>query len=142
MAVQLEFINLIVPVQRIKDLYPGGLDACLHDHAKSIGRIVWYDEFLFRTGAMAPNGIDLLIQKWGGLGFNATRVMDGKVVWCDLCSVNSFGFSRHQCEWIEVDGAKRIAWMRGVDPGEVVGRDSYRSNGTLQRFNTSEPSAY
>jgi hypothetical protein len=44
MAVELEFINLIVPIALIKQKYPGGWEQCLDDHANLIGGRVWYDE--------------------------------------------------------------------------------------------------
>jgi hypothetical protein len=126
MAVQLEFLNLIIPVQVIEQKYSGGWDACLEDHAKSIGRVVWYDDHLFRTGAMDGDMIANLIEKWTNLGFEATDVVDEKTVWRDLCVVDAFGFSQHDSPWIVVDGAERTAWRRGCDKGDVIGREQFR----------------
>jgi len=124
MAIQLEFINLIVPMQRICDVYPGGWDGCQRDHANSIGRVVWYDDRLFRTGAMDPEVMDNLIEKWTRLEFDATEVVDGKVVWKDFCVITAYGQSEHLCPWIEVHPAGRAARHRGTELWKVKGREN------------------
>jgi len=126
MAVQLEFLNFIIPVQVIEQKYSGGWDACLRDHAKSIGRVVWYDKFFFRTGTMDADLMDNLMEKWTKLGFEATEVVDGKKVWKDFCVVTSYGVSQYDCPWIKVDPAARVAWLRGTEQGEAIGRDHFR----------------
>lgn len=47
MAIQLEFIDFIVPRSVIEEKYPGGWVQCLKDHKNLIGGRVWYDEHLF-----------------------------------------------------------------------------------------------
>jgi len=61
MAIKLEFLDLIVPIKTIKKKYPGGWKQCLKDHNGLIGGRVWYDEHLFRDGAMSPNDIAYLL---------------------------------------------------------------------------------
>ena len=126
MTVALEFLSLVVPIQRIEEKYPGGWSGCLRDHVKSIGRVVWYDDHLFRTGAMDPEMMDNLIKKWTRLGFEPTDVVDGNAVWKDFCVVDAFRLSQHQCPWLVVDGAERVAWRRGSVHGKVVGRERFR----------------
>ena len=167
MAVQLEFIRFIVQRKRIEEIYPGGWEGCLSDHARSIGRTVWYDDHLFSTGTMDVDMVDGMIKKWtklgsnkpaayGGVwqryssilsrwfqamkkyvtrpkesgitpkGFEATEIVDGQTLWRDCCVVTSYGVSLHDCPWIMVDGSERIAWLRGTEPGEVIGRDHFR----------------
>ena len=128
MAIQLEFVSVIVPVQRIRDLYPGGWDGCLKDNAERLGKVVWYDEHLFHGGgAMDPEMVGALIERWTRLGFTATEVVDGKKVWKDLVVCDAFGFSKHGiCPWIVVDGDERLAYLRGTEPGPIIGRDHFR----------------
>lgn len=125
MAVQAEFLSVIVPIQKMVSIYPNGLDGYLHDHAKSIGRTVWYDQNIIRAGGtMDPDLVDDLILKWVMLGFHPTeQTEDGRTEWRDLCLVSSYGASDFQCPWIVVDGAKRIAWLRGTEMGDIVGRE-------------------
>jgi len=61
MTIQLEFINFIVPISEIEEKYPGGWVQCLMDHENFFGGRVWYDEYLFRDGAMNPMNIEGLI---------------------------------------------------------------------------------
>ena len=126
MAIQLEFLNFIVPNQVIEQKYSGGWDACLMDHAKSIGRIVWYDDHLFRTGTMDLDLMENLIAKWTRMGFEATESIGNSVVWKDFCVVTSYGVSQHDCPWIMVDPAERSAWLTGTLQRQAIDRDHFR----------------
>ena len=70
MAIICEFIDLIVPIETIKAKYPGGWEQCLLDHRSLIGGRGWYDDHLFRDGAMNPNDIKYLVDRWRHLGFH------------------------------------------------------------------------
>ena len=65
MAIKLEFFDIIIPIKTIKKKYPGGWKKCLKDHDGDIGGRVWYDEHLFRDGAMSPNDIGNLVDSGG-----------------------------------------------------------------------------
>ena len=123
--IALEFLNFIIPVNVIEQKYSGGWEACLRDHAKSIGRVVWYDDHLFRTGTMDADLMDNLIEKWTGLGFQATECIGDSLLWKDFCVLTSYGMSEHDCPWIKVDTAARVAWVSGTEQGEAVGRDHF-----------------
>jgi len=124
-AIRLEFQNLVVPVQRIQDLYPGGWSGFIADNAERIGRTVWFSSSLARVGgAMDPEMADALIQRWTDLGFTATEVVDGRTQWRDLVLVDAFGFSQYNCPWIMV--AERVAWLRGKERDGVVDRSNFQ----------------
>lgn len=72
MAIPLETISFIVPIRAIKQKYPGGWEQCLKDHEELINGRVWFDDELFRDGAMNMWDINALEAKWMGLGFLAT----------------------------------------------------------------------
>ena len=57
MAIKLQLFDFVVPIKTIKNKYPRGWKQCLKDHENLIGGRVWYDEHLFRDGAMSPNDI-------------------------------------------------------------------------------------
>lgn len=123
MAIALEFIDFVVPIEIIRNKYPGGWEQCLRDHAALIGGRVWYDDHLFRDGAMSPNDIGHLVDHWADLGFEPTELCDGEQVWKDVCAVESvFGGPTLPCNWITVDTDQRIAYLRGTEPGAVVRR--------------------
>ena len=50
----LEFINLIIPRDRIEAVYNGGWDQFVSDNQSAIGGRVWFDDHLMRDGAMSP----------------------------------------------------------------------------------------
>lgn len=85
MAIQLEFINFIVPRTRIEQKYPGGWEQCLSDHKELIGGRVWYDDHLFRDGAMNPMDIDVLLEKWSMKGFTTHQEGDDPPMAGCLC---------------------------------------------------------
>ena len=123
MAIALEFIDIIVPISKIREKYPGGWEACLRDHEHLIGGRVWYDEHLFRDGAMNPNDIRLMVQHWASLGFETTELREGRKVWKDICVVEDLlGGPTLHCDWLKFDPDKRIVYFRGSSPGPIIGR--------------------
>ena len=104
MAIQLEFINFIVPIKIIEKKYPGGWTQCLGDHKNLIGGRVWYDDHLFRDGAMNPTDIGHLVDEWKKLGFHTHEGKNNPVKWVDICVVEAmFGGATLQCDWITVE---------------------------------------
>lgn len=131
MAIALEFIGFVIPVAIIRTKYPGGWEQCLIDHRNLIGGRVWYDEHLFRDGAMKPSDIGHLVDEWTELGFQLTETLDGQRIWKDACVVESMlGGPTLPCTWIEVDTENRFAFLKGQPPGEVVGRDNFKQSNT------------
>jgi hypothetical protein len=120
MSIQLEFINFIVPIMTIKEKYPGGWEQCLSDHENLIGGRVWYDEHLFRDGAMNPMDIGHLVEEWKKLGFHTHDGGDNPSKWVDVCVVEAmFGGTTLACDWIEVDGD--TAFLKGTSKGKLIG---------------------
>jgi hypothetical protein len=127
MAVRLEFIDFIVPIATIRKKYPGGWEQCLKDHANLIGGRVWYDEHLLRDGAMGPAGISALVEEWTGLGFEPMAVVDGRREWKDCCvTEHMFGGPTLPCAWLQLTEDGSAAFLKGTDPGELVGRETDR----------------
>ena len=121
MAIKLEFFDFIVPIKTIKKKYPGGWKQCLKDHDNLIGGRVWYDEHLFRDGAMSPNDIGDLVEWWCDKGFHTHDEGDNPK-WLDVCVVQSIsGGPTLPCDWIEVRG--RTATFKGEKPGQVIGSE-------------------
>ncbi len=121
MAIALEFINFIVPTQIIKNKYPGGWEKCLSDHERLIGGRVYFDDHLFRDGVMAPTDAEALVDEWVKRGFEAIRETDGERHWWDCCVVSfPFGLS-FPCDWIEISDDWYSAYLKGTEPGDVVG---------------------
>ena len=87
MAIVLEFIDFVVRRSTIEEKYPGGWAGCLRDHRYDIGGRVWYDDHLFRDGAMNPLDMQSIADNWEKLGFELQEEIDGKPVWKDVCVV-------------------------------------------------------
>ena len=105
MAINLEFINFIVPIEKIRQKYPRGWGQCLKDHENLIGGRVWYDDYLFRDGAMNPMDIGSLVEEWRGLGFHTHKGGNHPVKWDEVCVVEAmFGGATLPCDWLAVDG--------------------------------------
>ena len=124
MAIQTEFIDFIVNIHAVRAKYPGGWEACLKDHAPLIGGRVWYDDYLFRDGAMGPQGIEALVEEWTALGLVGRAQVDGQDCWIDFCVHESmFGGATLPCAWLVPHGEWSVA--HADDPGsDVVGRSA------------------
>ena len=121
MAIKLQFFDFIVPIKTIKKKYQGGWKQCLKDHDDLIGGRVWYDEHLFREGAMSPNDIGYLVEWWSDKGFHTHDKSDNPK-WLDVCVVQSiFGGPTMPCDWIEVHG--RTAYLKNESFGHLVGSE-------------------
>ena len=122
MTIKLQFIDFIVPIKTIKEKYPGGWEQCLKDHENLIGGRVWYDEHLFRDGAMNPGDIGQLVDWWREKGFH-THVEGDNPKWVDVCVVETIsGGTTLPCDWIEVHG--RTATFKGENIGYVGGSEN------------------
>jgi hypothetical protein len=125
MAITLEFIDFIIPIRIIEAKYKGGWAQCLRDHAPLIGGRVWYDDNLFRDGAMNPADIKALAEFWEGLGFNIIRVeQDGSKHFHDACVVEwRAGGATLPCDWIECCKDEPVAFLKGQPVGAIIGRE-------------------
>ena len=104
MAVILDYINLIVPIEKIEEHYPGGFSQYKIDMKDSIGRRIWYDEYIVRDGAKSEYDIELLIPEWELCGLKGTVAVDGKDHWADFCVVQQFEGATLPCDWLKTEG--------------------------------------
>lgn len=122
MAIATNFIDFIVPKRVIEEKYPGGWAQCLQDHAKLIGGRVWYDDHLFRDGAMNPADIGALIEEWTAKGFECISEKDGKRYWKDVCVYEGmFGGATLPCDWLGDDQKNRSVFLKGAPLCELSG---------------------
>ncbi len=123
MAVFLEHLNVLVPVAAIREsAYPGGFDGLLHDRAVELGLTLWHDGYLLREGALTQDEVESVLDFWKGHGLMPTHRVRGILEWKDLCVIDaeSAGLSL-PCAWIELDSEGRSAFLRGQEPGPLVG---------------------
>jgi hypothetical protein len=122
-AIGLEFIDVIIPIANIRDRYPGGWEQCRLDYAALLGRRIWYDQHLFRDGAMSPPEAQALVEGWAVLGFQLVGVGRDGLYWKDLCVVDwALGGATLPCDWLSFDPSTRTAHLAGVEPGPLAWR--------------------
>ena len=129
MAVKLEYINVIIPIKNIERCASiGGFKGFLEITGWLLGEIDWYDQYLYRTGAMNPLDIDDIVEECLGYGLVPVTKKAGKKMWGDLCVVDTAYGLTLPCDWIEVDLKGRCAWMKGKPKGKMRGRKSGESH--------------
>ncbi len=126
MAIQLEFISLIVPIEKIEQHYSGGFDSFKRKHIDSFGGRFWHDDYLFRDGAMNSMDIQMMIDDWQKLGLKPTQYNDGQQYWEDLCIVSSFSGLTLPCLWLEQDLIDNSVYLKAKPKGRVIGADEMR----------------
>ena len=124
MAVACEFIDVIVPIELIDAVYPGGFAAFKLQNTDLFRGRFWHDSYLFRDGAMSPQDVSCVVDFWKGHGLTPFgKTADGVTFWKELCVVEvMMGGATLPCDWIEVSSKERCAWKRGSAKGEIIGR--------------------
>ena len=84
-----------------------------------LGHGGWHDEFLYRTGAMNPVDVELLVKKFTEYGLEPVKTVKGKRQWNDLCVIDTYTGPTLPCDWVEYEPPH--AWLKGHPKGEVVG---------------------
>ena len=127
MAVQCEFINLIIPITNINKVYAGGFEMYKKDHLELFGGIIWHDENLLREGAMNPMDIEYMVEGWEKLGLKGVIEEWGEMKWKDLCVVGSYATRPTlPCDWIDIDPETNSVFLKGKSKGKLVGPDEDR----------------
>lgn len=124
MAVELEFINFIVLISLIEQKYVGGWRQCRRDHRRAIGRRIWYDEYLFRDGAMGQWDIKSLVDEWTAKGFEPFDESSGIKKWKDMAVVDKFAGLTLPCDWLEISKIDNSLYLKGTIPGKICTRET------------------
>lgn len=125
MAVDLEFINLLIRIDAIEARYEGGWEQFKKDHEMEIGSSAWYDDHLFRTGAMSPGDLESSVDHYISRGLQLWHEEDGEPVeWIDGCASDIFGPTL-RCEWLDYVEDGSAAFLKGTDPGQVITRSDF-----------------
>lgn len=128
MAIKLIYYNVIIPRANIERVFPGGFNALLkhHEEKRSIGRI-WYDEYLYRDGAMSPGDTENIGKYWEDLGLELIVKIDGEEHWKDICVVDFVSGPTLPCEWLAFERNEEtypasIAYYKNKPKGELIGK--------------------
>jgi len=126
LAIELEFINVIIPIAKIHEKYPGGWDFCLEELRHRIGRTVYFDGHLFRDGAMNPYDAEQIVRHWERRGLQPTANVGERTVWMDCC-VAEMGHTTLPCDWLCFTENKRAAYLKGTVIGDIINCDKMSS---------------
>jgi hypothetical protein len=130
MAIALEFIDVVIPIARIREAYPGGWEQCVLDYEALLGRRIWYDRHLFRDGAINPAEAKILVEGWAVLGFEPTGSRGAGLYWKDICVVEwCQGGPTLPCDWLCFDRSSRTAHLAGAVPGALAWRGEPNAHG-------------
>ena len=124
MAVLLEHLNVIVPIERIRrSAYPRGFEGLMEDRAVELGFTLWHDHHLLREGAHSPYEVESIVDFWKSHGLLSTRRIRGALAWNDLCVVDAGAAALSlPCEWLEVVPSESYAFLRGQPRGPIIGK--------------------
>jgi len=127
MAIQLEHINLIIPIKQINLCYPGGFELFRTHHEDKFGDNFWHDMHLFRDGVMTSVEMESLISFWQHKGLVPYIEQNGKRKWKDMCVIESSNTEpTSPCDWIEVDQENNCVFHKKRAKGKIIGREEMK----------------
>jgi hypothetical protein len=124
MAVQVQFITIVVPIERINtSTEPGGFTGLLQREADSVGKCFWHDKHLYATAVMSPMDAQYVMKHWEAKGLVARTSMGESRRWKDLCVVDYYQGPTLPCDWLEWDAASHSVWHKGTERGQLIKPD-------------------
>lgn len=117
-----EFLDILIPIEVVDRVYPGGFAAYCIDHEELIGDGIWHDDHLLREGAMSGNDVKHIVQAWQQMGLTPFRREGGRPVeWLECCVSSRYGGPTMPCSWLSIDPETDGAYHNGFEPGPLVG---------------------
>lgn len=119
MAIELNFISIVIPIKNIEELTNlGGVEGAMN-HWNGFGEPL-HDDHLFKESRMNPLDVEQAVNFWESQGLTQYKYVDGRKEWADLCVVDHFLGPTLPCDWLEYDPRTSTAWLKGTERGEVV----------------------
>jgi hypothetical protein len=112
MAIQIEFLNLVIKRSSLDQSYPGGSQAFIKEHQPFDGRVNCYDEFLVKFGAMSSSDMNELTTWAKTLGLADQSQIDETQYAEDFCVLDELMGPLSKCDWIEYDQRNRLAYLK------------------------------
>ena len=121
MAIQVQFITLVIPIEQIDaSAEPGGFVGLLEREAADDGNRFWHDDHLYAIAFMNPLETQRAMKHWETRGLVDRTSTDESRRWKDLCVVDYYHGPTLACDWLAWDAATHSVWMRNTEPGPVV----------------------
>ena len=103
MAVQLEFINIIIKRESIHRIVSGGWKAFIRQ-MEPIQFNNCFDDYLFRTGAMSYEETFAIAQELNNIGLSGLALSDkSQKYWVDFCVFDSSLGTEHSVGWLDLE---------------------------------------
>lgn len=125
MAIALEFINLIIPLEHVRRATGPRAKVILsqiQSGGGSIGPVEWHDDHLYVDASMGDYNVEDWVAEWEAMGLRATEILGGEKIWKDICVVKTNAGPTMPCEWLEYDHQNNCVSLRGQPRGLLVGR--------------------
>jgi FimV-like protein len=126
MAIALEFLNLIIPIENIrraKGHEATKILASLRQGGGFSDLVDWHDDHLYRTGSMGSDiDIEMWIKEWQEMGLEPLGERNGEKYWKDICVASATTGPTLPCDWLEYDKWNRCVYLKGTERGLLVGR--------------------
>jgi len=120
MSLGLLFLNIIIPIERITDF-----DELLAKSNPRIGPNIWYDEHLFREGAMGYGDIEYMMEYWQNRGLVGKVENEKGQSWSDFCvAASTVGFE-DRCDWLTFDSSRNCVSHVRQQHGKIVVRNAF-----------------
>jgi len=126
MAIEMQFLNIIIPLDNFKKCKEyNTLEKVLQRfNPKVIGKIILYDENLFRDGAMNLYDINLELKFWQKQGLQLTKIKAHHKYWQDLCVVDASLGPTKPCDWLKFvnprKGKRPYVYYKNQPKGRLI----------------------
>ena len=124
MAIQLRFINLVIPVTTLDRVLrdQGGFESFLKQNAHWLGEMVWHDGQLCRAeGAMNWHDVDDMVARWEAHGLQGLVGVGQRQWWKDFAICASLRGPTFPCDWLQYDAVDNCVYLSGTSKGVVMG---------------------
>lgn len=121
MAVQLEFINIIIKRESIHRIVLGGWEHFVRQmEPKAFNDC--FDDHLFRTGAMAHEEVFDIARELNDIGFLGLELGDNmQRYWSDYCVFDSSVGAEYRVDWLDLNYHRRYPYaIRLAGDSDVV----------------------
>lgn len=129
MSVHTEYYSVIIPIEKIKTCQSvRGFVGILEMKKDDIGGRIYFDDYLYRDGAMGPMDVEDIVEFWKEQGLEPFEERDGEQYWKDLCVVDMFGGPTLPCDWLEFErldyvgggGSISHVFIKGKPKGKLI----------------------
>ena len=99
MAIELAYMNLIIPIEKIEKHYPGGFKQYKIDNKKNINE---YDDYIVMKRAIGMKEIESFAKECEDFGLVGVVEKNGEKQWQDFCIIDIV--PTPPCDWLWHDG--------------------------------------